>query len=74
MIHYLRDLHMFGRLEETILEVDLKSNELSDPRYYVILQVITLHISIEYFENAHFPQFLDALILKMSLLINEYLK
>ena len=33
MIHNLRDLPEFGRLEETILEVDLKSNELSDPQY-----------------------------------------
>ena len=36
MIHNLRDLPEFGRLEETILEVDLKSNEFSDPRYCVI--------------------------------------
>jgi hypothetical protein len=33
MIRNLRDLRMFGRPEETILEVDLKSNEFSDPQY-----------------------------------------
>ena len=33
MIHNLRDLPMFGPLEETILEVDLKTAKFCDPQY-----------------------------------------